>query len=189
MAWTRSSPETLSARCAAWHAPAAGTDHVCAARAQVAQGCLEKAKDLAGLLLLHSATGSGQGMAALQQAASSEGKHNVEFLAAFLLGQVGACVDILIASGRLPEAAFFARTYLPSRTSEARHLLPLCLLALKGSADHLRWEVVSKTLCMPLIVTQLRPTVASTVQCVLGPQQPGSVSQPAGAFSGSCSTP
>ena len=44
----------------------------------------------------------------------------MEFLAAFLLGRLGQCVDILITSGRLPEAAFFARTYLPSRISEVR---------------------------------------------------------------------
>lgn len=111
--------------------------------AQVAQGCLEKAKDLAGLLLLHSATGSGQGMAALQQAASAEGKHNVEFLAAFLRGQVAQCVDILIASGRLPEAAFFARTYLPSRTSEARPCTP------RLPAGELAFFTDSATCCTP----------------------------------------
>ena len=85
---------------------------------QVAQGCLEKAKDLAGLLLLHSASGSAQGMDALQALAGAEGKHNVEFLAAFLMGRLSQCVDILVNTNRLPEAAFFARTYLPSRISE-----------------------------------------------------------------------
>lgn len=30
------------------------------------------------------------------------------------------CVDLLVAAGRVPEAAFFARTYLPSRISEVR---------------------------------------------------------------------
>lgn len=29
-----------------------------------------------------------------------------------------ACIDLLIACGRLPEAAFFARTYAPSRMTE-----------------------------------------------------------------------
>lgn len=34
------------------------------------------------------------------------------------------CVDLLIAAGRVPEAAFFTRTYLPSRITEVRlHLL------------------------------------------------------------------
>lgn len=89
---------------------------------QVAQDCLAKAKDLSGLLLLHTATGSAPGMQALVATAHDQGKHNVEFLAAFLLGQLSHCVDLLISSGRISEAAFFARTYVPSRVSEVRVL-------------------------------------------------------------------
>lgn len=58
-------------------------------------------------------------MQSLVDEASEQGKHNVEFLAAFLLGQLSHCVDLLISCGRIPEAAFFARTYVPSRISEA----------------------------------------------------------------------
>ena len=89
---------------------------------QVAQDCLARAKDLSGLLLLHTATGSATGMQALVGSAHDQGKQNVEFLAAFLLGRLSHCVDLLVASGRIPEAAFFARTYLPSRVSEVRPL-------------------------------------------------------------------
>ena len=32
----------------------------------------------------------------------------------FLLGDVDACIALLASCGRLPEAAFFARTYAPS---------------------------------------------------------------------------
>ncbi len=39
-------------------------------------------------------------------------------VARFLLGDLDGCVDLLVESGRIPEAAFFARTYLPSRISE-----------------------------------------------------------------------
>ena len=41
-------------------------------------------------------------------------------VARFLLGDLDGCVDLLVDSGRIPEAAFFARTYLPSRISEVR---------------------------------------------------------------------
>ena len=37
------------------------------------------------------------------------------FLAALLLQDVDACIDLLVAAGRAPEAAFFARTYRPTR--------------------------------------------------------------------------
>jgi hypothetical protein len=30
------------------------------------------------------------------------------------------CVDLLVSAGRVPEAAFFTRTYLPSRITEVR---------------------------------------------------------------------
>ena len=58
----------------------------------------------------------------LGEAASEAGKNNVAFLSHFILGDLEKCLDVLIESGRLPEAAFFARTYLPSQISR---VLPL----------------------------------------------------------------
>ena len=86
----------------------------------MAEHCLKSAKDLSGLLLLYSARGSAPGLRALTDNALEGGKHNVAFLARFLLGDLPGCVDLLLDSGRIPEAAFFARTYLPSRISEVR---------------------------------------------------------------------
>ena len=59
---------------------------------------------------------------ALGKTASSADKNNVSFLSSFLLGNLEDCLETLIKSGRLPEAAFFARTYLPS---EVNRVLPL----------------------------------------------------------------
>ena len=36
----------------------------------------------------------------------------------FLLGRIETCLDILNKAGRVPEAAFLARTYMPSKVSE-----------------------------------------------------------------------
>jgi hypothetical protein len=58
------------------------------------------------LLLLYSFLGNLEGMT------------NVAFLANLILGNVEACCDLLLATKRFLEAAFFARTYLPSRVSE-----------------------------------------------------------------------
>lgn len=38
-----------------------------------------------------------------------EGKNNISFISFFLLGDLEKCLDILISTDRLPEAAFFAR--------------------------------------------------------------------------------
>ncbi len=105
---------------------------------QVAEECLKKAGDLSGLLLLHTAKGSATGLADLVQAAGAQNRQNVVFLCQLLLGNLSACVDLLLATGRIPEAAFFARTYLPSRMTEVSYFplpfefpryLSVCLLS------------------------------------------------------------
>jgi coatomer subunit beta' len=40
--------------------------------------------------------------------------HNIAFTAFLQLGDVASCVDLLVATDRIPEAAMFARTYAPS---------------------------------------------------------------------------
>lgn len=74
--------------------------------------------DFSDLLLLYSATGNMSGMAKLARLASDNGRTNVAFVAYLLTGNVEACADLLVAARRLPEAAFFVRTYLPSRMDE-----------------------------------------------------------------------
>eukprot|EP00567_Pseudictyota_dubia_P002390 CAMPEP_0197466024 /NCGR_PEP_ID=MMETSP1175-20131217/64840_1 /TAXON_ID=1003142 /ORGANISM="Triceratium dubium, Strain CCMP147" /LENGTH=910 /DNA_ID=CAMNT_0043002053 /DNA_START=58 /DNA_END=2786 /DNA_ORIENTATION=- len=74
--------------------------------------------DFSGLLLMYSATGNLDGMEKLAKSAEEGGKTNVAFVAHLLTGNVEACADLLISTKRLPEAAFFARTYLPSRVDE-----------------------------------------------------------------------
>ncbi|XP_022235734.1 coatomer subunit beta'-like [Limulus polyphemus] len=53
----------------------------------------------------------------LGESAESSGKNNVAFLSHMLLGQKEKALEVLINTSRLPEAAFFARTYLPSQIS------------------------------------------------------------------------
>ena len=79
-------------------------------------------KDYSGLLLLYSAIGNFAGMEELAKSAEEGGKTNVAFVAYHLTGNVKACADLLIKTKRLPEAAFFARTYLPSRVDEIMEL-------------------------------------------------------------------
>jgi len=83
----------------------------------LAQECLHKAQDFGGLLLLATSSGDASMVAKLGETATQSGKNNVAFLSHFLLGDLEKCLDVLIESGRLPEAAFFARTYLPSQIS------------------------------------------------------------------------
>lgn len=56
-------------------------------------------------------------MSQLANDSYESGQHNSSFLSNFLLGNVDKCVDILVETGRMPEATFFAHTYCPSQVS------------------------------------------------------------------------
>jgi len=104
----------------------------------LAQECLRKAQDFGGLLLLASSSGNRDMVKALGEDASKAGQNNVAFLSAFIMGRCEECLEILINTGRLPEAAFFARTYLPSQISRVVSLWKENVGAVsKKSADSL----------------------------------------------------
>ncbi|EFN76750.1 coatomer subunit beta' [Harpegnathos saltator] len=83
----------------------------------LAKECLYQAQDFGGLLLSATSTGNANMIQKLGTIADETGKNNISFLANFILGDVDKCLDILIKTNRIPEAAFFARTYAPSQIS------------------------------------------------------------------------
>lgn len=83
----------------------------------LAQECLHHAQDYGGLLLLATSSGNAPVMKQVAETADGLGRNNVSFLSYFMLGNLEKCLDILISTNRIPEAAFFARTYLPSKVS------------------------------------------------------------------------
>jgi coatomer subunit beta' len=89
----------------------------------LAEECLLKAGDLNGLLLLYTSIARGEGIEKLAQLAVEQGKNNIAFMCYFQLRRVDACIDLLCDTGRIPEAAFFARTYAPGY--HTRQPLPL----------------------------------------------------------------
>jgi len=85
------------------------------AKFDLAEECLSRGGDLSGLLLLYTSTGDVTGLEKLSQIARDTGKNNIAFAALFLLRKVDSCVDLLCGTGRIPEACFLARTYMPSQ--------------------------------------------------------------------------
>jgi len=83
----------------------------------LAQECLKQAQDFGGLLLMATSAGNADMVQSLAESAAAGGKSNVAFLSYFITGQTMKCLDLLIDTHRLPEAAFFARTYAPSQIS------------------------------------------------------------------------
>ncbi|PKA57196.1 Coatomer subunit beta'-1 [Apostasia shenzhenica] len=84
----------------------------------LAEECLSHALDLSGLLLLYSSLGDAEGITRLASLAKKHGKNNVAFLCLFMLGKLEDCIQLLVESNRIPEAALMARSYLPSKVSE-----------------------------------------------------------------------
>ncbi|CAH0558281.1 unnamed protein product [Brassicogethes aeneus] len=85
---------------------------------ELAKECMKKAQDYGGLLLLSTSSGDAELVKSLGESCQAEGKNNLSFLSFFMLGDLDKCLDILVSTGRLPEAAFFARSYMPSKISE-----------------------------------------------------------------------
>lgn len=79
------------------------------------QECLTRAQSFGSLILLASASSDKQLMATIGDQSRQTGQFNMAFLSNFVLGKLDQCLEILIENQRLPEAAFFCRTYLPSQ--------------------------------------------------------------------------
>lgn len=86
------------------------------------QECLIRAQSFGSLLLLASASSDKKLMSSIGDQSRKSGQFNIAFLSNFVLGKLETCLEILIENQRLPEAAFFTRTYLPSEMSRVVNL-------------------------------------------------------------------
>jgi len=89
---------------------------------ELAEKCFLKSQDYNSLLLFYSTYGDAEGLEKVVDEAEKAGKYNVAYEAAYLLGNPDRCVDILIKSNRVSEAAFFARAYAPSKLPQVMKL-------------------------------------------------------------------
>jgi coatomer subunit beta' len=90
-------------------------------RFDLAKECFEKANDLSALMLLYLAIGDRAGLTKLAKKAEEKGENNLSFATLFQLGDAKACTDLLVKTGRQPEAAMFARTYAPRYVAILTH--------------------------------------------------------------------
>ena len=88
----------------------------------LAESCAERSNDLSGLLLLYSSSANKEGMRSLAVRAKESGRSNVAFIAYFTAGLIEECIQLLLDTGRVPEAAFMARTYMPSQIGRTLEL-------------------------------------------------------------------
>eukprot|EP00760_Papus_ankaliazontas_P031065 PhM_4_TR5174/c1_g1_i1/m.27073/K17302/COPB2, SEC27; coatomer subunit beta' len=69
------------------------------------------ANDYNGLLLLFSCTRNLAGLKKVSEVAQSKARYNIAFTSAYMCGDVKRCVELLVESKRVPEAAIFARSH------------------------------------------------------------------------------
>ena len=100
----------------------------------LAEECLVRAIDVAGLLLLYCSTGHAEGIEKLAHLAKKKGKLNISFVCSFIGGKTRECLELLLGAGRVPEAAFLARTYTPSQTPQIVQLWREQLSAINAKA-------------------------------------------------------
>ncbi|KAF1350802.1 coatomer beta [Delphinella strobiligena] len=85
---------------------------------RLAEECFHHAKDLGSLLLLHTSSNNEGGLRSLAKQADEAGARNVAFSCLWQIGDLNACIDLLLRTQRTAEAVLFAQTYVPSRAAE-----------------------------------------------------------------------
>ncbi|KAK2704579.1 hypothetical protein QYM36_016841 [Artemia franciscana] len=91
-------------------------------RWDMAEKCYEATQDFGALLILSSSSGNLDKVSKLAEVAHRARKFNVAFTAYLLTQQNLKALNILVETNKLPDAAFFARTYLPSEVPRVTQL-------------------------------------------------------------------
>ncbi|GLE09552.1 hypothetical protein PINS_up021280 [Pythium insidiosum] len=81
----------------------------------LAEECAVRADDFSLLLILYSSRGDRAGLERLAELTKEKRRYNISFVCFLLLGKTSECVDVLKETKRYPEAAFFSRSYCPSK--------------------------------------------------------------------------
>ncbi|XP_038216207.1 coatomer subunit beta' isoform X2 [Zerene cesonia] len=95
-----------------------GAAAAAAADTELTKACYQNAKDYSALLLFAVSTGDKALLEDVARMSAEEGEDNIAFVAHFTLNELDECLQLLIKRNKLPEAAFFARSYMPSKVNE-----------------------------------------------------------------------
>ncbi len=85
---------------------------------KLAEESMKMACDYSGLLMYYSCISNKEKLHELADVASSEGFYNISFNCYMQLNDLNKCVQILLESNQIAEAALFCRTYCPSALSQ-----------------------------------------------------------------------
>mmetsp|Transcript_85471 Transcript_85471/g.178585 ORF Transcript_85471/g.178585 Transcript_85471/m.178585 type:complete len:958 (+) Transcript_85471:199-3072(+) len=122
----------------------------------LARRCYLEAKDLSALFLVATSAGDAKDLTQTAKMAQESGVANIATLCYLLLNDAKSALEVLIGASRLPEAAFFARTYCPSE-------LPRVVQLWKKDLSQVN-EAVAECLASPTENGDLFPDYPLTLQ-------------------------
>lgn len=89
---------------------------------RLAEQCYLKSSDYNSLILVYSSLGDAEGLENVGNMALNDKKYNIAFQCFFSISMPERCYEILVEADRIPEAAMFARAYIPSKLNNAMKL-------------------------------------------------------------------
>ena len=81
-----------------------------------------KSNDYNSLVLVYSSLGDAEGLKNVGIMALNDKKYNIAFQCFFSISMPDKCYEVLVEADRIPEAAMFARAYIPSKLGHAMRL-------------------------------------------------------------------
>ena len=139
---------------------------------KLVEECLVHARSFHSLILLASASSDRELMSTIGDQSRNNGQYNIAFVSNFVLGKLDQCLDILIEHQRLPEAAFFARTYFPSQINRVVELW-------REKLKQINMERVGQSLANPIDYENLFPGLLDMCKTEEFLKQEQLISQPA----------
>nr|XP_032526450.1 coatomer subunit beta' isoform X1 [Danaus plexippus plexippus] len=95
-----------------------GAAAAAAADTDLTKFCYQKARDYSALLLFSVSTGDRELLEEVAHMSDLAGEDNIAFTSYLTLNDLDSCLALLLKRNKLPEAAFFCRSYYPSMMSD-----------------------------------------------------------------------
>merc|ERR1712187_103539 len=110
-----------------------------------------KANDLSLLYLLCTSTNNENGLLKLYKLSIKGSKFNIAFNILFYLGDVRKCVDLLVETNKIPQAAMLARAYCPSKIEYVTKIWKENLQSISPSAANALGTPQTHPDCFPVV--------------------------------------
>merc|ERR1712190_678441 len=110
-----------------------------------------KANDLSLLYLLYTSTNNKDGLLKLYKLSIKGSKFNIAFNILFYLGDVRKCVDLLVETDKIPQAAMLARAYCPSKIEYVTKIWKEKLQSISPSAANALGTPQTHPDCFPVV--------------------------------------